>query len=71
MGQTVSAEAALPVFRERCSILNDENLMLRARLGELEQQLAALQSAAGEQPGAPTGGPDLASRPSYPADEQG
>jgi hypothetical protein len=70
MSQTVSAEAALPVFRERCSILNDENLMLRARLGELEQALAALQSAAEQT--TPPAGPDLAAASPYqPADDRG
>jgi hypothetical protein len=41
MGQDVSIEAALPVFRRRCSELHDENHILRARVAELEQQLAA------------------------------
>jgi phage shock protein A len=40
MSQQVSVEAALPVFRQRCSELHDESLILRARVAELEQQLA-------------------------------
>lgn len=69
MGQTISPDVALPVFRERCSLLNDENLMLRARIGELEQQVQALQKAAS---GQSAGGPDLAAQPPYPRpDEQG
>lgn len=39
-GQQVSAETALPFFRQRCSELQDENILLRARGAELEQQLA-------------------------------
>jgi phage shock protein A len=40
MSQQVSVEAALPVFRQRCNELHDESLILRARVTELEQQLA-------------------------------
>lgn len=43
MGQQVSAEAALPHFRKRCSELNDETILLRAHAAELEQQLAEAQ----------------------------
>jgi hypothetical protein len=67
MTQNVSVEAALPVFRQRCGELADENLILRARVNELEQALAALQSAAQQ----PTG-PDLAVAPPHqPADDRG
>lgn len=53
MAQQVSVEAALSVFRQRCGELNDENLMLRARVAELEAELArrpAAPPADGEQP---------------------
>ncbi|MEU6597841.1 hypothetical protein [Streptomyces flaveolus] len=42
-GQQISAEAALPYFRQRCSELHDETILLRARGAELEQQLADAQ----------------------------
>ncbi|MFI2761411.1 hypothetical protein ACH5A3_21455 [Streptomyces echinatus] len=40
-GQQVSAETALPLFRQRCSELQDENILLRAHSLKLEEQLAA------------------------------
>lgn len=40
MAQQISPEVALPLFRQRCSELNDENILLRARGAELERQLA-------------------------------
>lgn len=43
MAQQVSVEAALPVFRQRCSVLQDENLILQARVNELEAELAQLR----------------------------
>lgn len=36
-GQQISAESALPFFRQRCSELQDETLLLRARSAELEE----------------------------------
>lgn len=39
MNQQVSVEAALPIFRQRCSELHDENLLLKARVAELEGEL--------------------------------
>lgn len=52
MGQDVSIEVALRVFRRRCSELHDENLILRARVEELEQQAAQASAQ-------PSGGADL------------
>ena len=46
MTQNVSMEAALPIFRQRCSELHDENLILRARVAELEKHLAEAQQHA-------------------------
>lgn len=43
-GQQVSPEAALPFFRQRCSELQDETLLLRARASELEQELADVRA---------------------------
>ena len=46
--QQISAEAALPHFRQRCSELQDETLLLRARGGVLEQEKAAAEQRATE-----------------------
>ena len=46
MGQQVSVEAALPVFRQRCGELHDETLILRARVNELEAEVAQLRGGA-------------------------
>ena len=43
MGQQISVDDALPVFRQRCSELFDENLLLRAQVAGLERQLATTQ----------------------------
>lgn len=45
MGQQVSVEAALQVFRHRCGELHDENLLLKARVGELEEETSKLRAA--------------------------
>lgn len=45
MTQNVSVEAALPVFRQRCGELADENLILRARVNELEAAVEQLRTA--------------------------
>lgn len=53
MGQQVSVEAALSVFRQRCGELHDETLLLKARVGELEaevEQLRASGSAPAQDP---------------------
>jgi hypothetical protein len=50
MGQQISVEAALPVFRQRCSELNDENLLLKARINELEAELEKARTAQGVAP---------------------
>lgn len=39
MGQQISVEAALAAFRQRCSELSDENVLLKARADELEAEL--------------------------------
>lgn len=46
MGQQVSVEAALPVYRQRCGELHDENLILRARVNELEAEVEQLRAGA-------------------------
>lgn len=47
-GQQVSAEDALPFFRQRCSELQDENILLRARGAALEQRAADLEKQLAE-----------------------
>jgi cell division septum initiation protein DivIVA len=48
MAQQISAESALPHFRQRCSELQDETLLLRARNADLEQEKTALEQRAAE-----------------------
>lgn len=71
-GQQVSVEDAFPVYRQKVSELFDETLILRAKVGMLEQQLGAaheeiqrLQQAAGV-----SDGPDLAAQPVYPSADE-
>ena len=64
MTQNVSVEAALPVFRQRCGELADENLILRARVNELEAELEQVRAAA--QP-APPPAPGLGAAPAEQA----
>lgn len=46
MAGQISVEAALPVFRQRCSELQDANLLLQARVNELEAELEQARAAA-------------------------
>ena len=46
MAGQISVEAALPVFRRRCSELHDANLLLQARVEELEAENEQLRAAA-------------------------
>jgi hypothetical protein len=64
MTQNVSVEAALPVFRQRCSELHDANLILQARVNELEAELE--QARASAQP-APPSMPGLGAAPAEQA----
>lgn len=76
MSQQISIEDAFPVYRERCSELFDENLLLRAQNASTERQLATAQeevarlhAAAQESTAGPEtvlGGPDLAAQPPFP-----
>jgi len=73
MGQQISTDDALPVYRQTCGELFDSNLLLRAQVGSLERQLAALQEENTRlQQGAPTtpDGPDLAAQPPYPLPDE-
>lgn len=76
MGQQISTDEALPVYRQTCGELFDRNLLLQAQIGILEREMTALreenqrlQQAAA----APvSGGPDLSAQPPYPdPDERG
>ncbi|MFB7244654.1 hypothetical protein ACFCYX_19600 [Streptomyces populi] len=75
-GQQISVETAFPIYRQRCTELFDENLLLRAqvaglerRVSELEQQASAQEAAAvGPEPA--FGAPDLAAQPPFLEDEQ-
>jgi cell division protein FtsB len=74
MTQQISVEDALAAFREQHGKLADENVLLRAQATGLERErdeaLAENARLRGAQPPA-SGGPDLASQPPYPTDEQG
>ena len=48
MGQQISIEAALAAFRQRHGELADENVLLKARVSELEEENARLQSGGQE-----------------------
>ncbi|MFI8351334.1 hypothetical protein [Streptomyces sp. NPDC085596] len=67
-GQQVSADAALPHFRQRCSELQDENLLLRARTDELERENEQLKQQLTGPPSEQPQGPDLAALPPLPDD---
>lgn len=45
MGQKISIEAALAAFRQRHGELADENILLKARVSELEEENARLREA--------------------------
>jgi len=66
MTQNVSVEAALPVFRQRCGELADENLILRARVNELEAENERLRAAAAAESAQPPT-PDLGAPPAEQA----
>lgn len=69
MGQQISTDDALPIYRQTCGELFDSNLLLRAQIGALERQLAELQEENTRLQQAtppPSGGPDLAAQPPYP-----
>jgi hypothetical protein len=72
MGQQISVDDALPVFRQKCSELFDETLLLRAQVAGLERQLAATQEEnvrlRQSADGPAAGGPDLAAQPPYQPD---
>ncbi len=70
----ISVDDALPVFRQRCGELFDENLLLRAKVAGLERQLAEAQAENRLlHPAAslPSDGPDLAAQPVYEVDDRG
>lgn len=48
MADHISMEDALPVFRQRCGELADENLLLRSKVAGLERQITALETEKSE-----------------------
>lgn len=73
MGQQISTDDALPVYRQTCGELFDRNLLLQAQIGFLERQVTELQGEITRlqqdaQP--PSGGPDLAAQPPYPLPDE-
>lgn len=74
MGQQISTDDALPVYRQTCGELFDRNLLLQAQIGILERQVTELQGEITRlQQGAstPPDGPDLAAQPPYPLPGEG
>ncbi|MGY6019603.1 hypothetical protein [Streptomyces spinosirectus] len=74
MAQKISYEDAFPTFQQKCSELFEANMLLQAQVDTLQRQLnaalednARLKQAASEP--VPTGGPDLAAQPPFPADD--
>lgn len=63
MAQQISIEAALAAFRQKCGELVDENVLLKAHVTELEQQLAAAQAPE-------SADPESSSAPSYLTDSR-
>ncbi|MEV6014749.1 hypothetical protein [Streptomyces sp. NPDC051997] len=48
MADQISIEDALPVFRQRCGELADENLLLRSKVAGMERQLSQLEAEKSE-----------------------
>jgi hypothetical protein len=59
-GQQISVETAFPIYRQRCTELFDENLLLRAQVAGLEQRIAELEQAAPQEPAPPQAPPATA-----------
>lgn len=73
MGQQISTDDALPVYRQTCGELFDSNILLRAQIGILEREKAALQEECARLRQAaptPSDGPDLAAQPPYPLPDE-
>lgn len=69
MTQQISIEDAFPVYRERCTELFDENLLLRAQVAALQRLLGELEQQLPTQPPA-SGCPDLAAQPPRSAPDE-
>lgn len=59
-GSLIAIEDAFPVYRNRCTELFDENMLLRSQVAGLQRQVAELTQPE------PVQGPDLANQPPYP-----
>ena len=77
MSQQVTVEDAFPVYRQRCTELFDENLLLRAQVAALERQLAEAREEnervqrAGGLPFPPADAPDPAAQPPFSEEDRG
>jgi hypothetical protein len=69
-GTQVSVEDVFPVYRKRVSDLQDETLILRAKVDVLEKQLAAAhaENERLKQAAAAPAGPDQTTAPTTPGD---
>jgi hypothetical protein len=72
-GTQVSVEDVFPVYRKRVSDLQDETLILRAKVDVLEQKLAAAQAEneSLKKAAAAPAGPDQAAAPATPGEAAG
>lgn len=68
----IAIEDAFPVYRNRCTELFDENMLLRSQVAGLKRQVSELSQLAPAQNETPAaepepayGGPDLAAQPPY------
>lgn len=72
-GTQVSVEDVFPIYRKRVSDLQDETLILRAKVDVLEKQLAAekTENERLKQAANAPAGPDHTATPSTPGDASG
>lgn len=68
----VMLDDAFPVYRQRCTELFDENMLLRSQVAGLKRQVSELTQLVPPQTPEPEpgyGGPDLTTQPPYPDNE--
>lgn len=63
MGQQISIEAALAAFRRKYGEAADENVLLHARVAELEEEIAKLRAIQERQAAEPVPAPPVSPRP--------
>jgi hypothetical protein len=65
----VMIDDAFPVYRQRCTELFDENMLLRSQVAGLKRQVSELNQLVTAATEPAPAGPDLAAQPPYePAD---